>query len=248
VKKSVVPVLIVIALATLGGCSGPTTDSEEAIGEASQAVLMPVPIGYWKFDDYCPGNIVPNEEGLWGGDATLYNGAYCSSTAGFFGGANDRAEIPYHPALDFTNVMSVSAWVKADDTNPPQTIVGKWYAPDSYLLWLSNGSYRFSVALAGGGSYSVAAPAPPDITSHVIGVFDGSKLVIYVNGVPGPSASVVGTLKASTRPVTIGNHPSWNAFKGSIDEVQLFDVALAERSIQQKYCGGCSPPSSCCPF
>jgi len=160
-------------------------DEDGGIGEVSQA-LEPAPVAYWSFDT-CSGNVVPNEQGSWGA-ANLLNGASCGAantgTAGYFDGVDDRAEVPYDSRLDFTNVLSVSATVKPNDTTAPQTIVGKWYGPDSYLLWLSNGQYRFSVALADGSRPSISTPAAAGVFSKVMGTFDGNVLRMYVNGMP----------------------------------------------------------------
>jgi hypothetical protein len=258
VKKSAISILVVglAVLATFPGCVGPTTDADETIDEAGQAFVPappPAPVGYWTFDD-CDGNIVPNEEGDWGA-AALYDGASCgpggyAGSAGVFDGADDRAQVAYDGAFDFTKAMTVSAWVKPNGTSAPQTLVGKWYAPDSYLLWLSNGSYRFSVALAGGGSFSVSAPATVGVFSRVTGIFGQGYLKIYVDGALIQSASIGGgTLQPSTRPVTIGNHPAWNPFSGAIDEVQLYDVDLtAGGGGYRAKCAGCPNPDACCPL
>jgi hypothetical protein len=245
-------ILVLAALAALPGCLGPTIDSEEAIGEASQAwyIAPPPPIGNWHFNN-CDGDVVTNNGSQWLA-ATLYNGASCgpgfSGSAGIFDGIDDRAEIPYDSALDFTNAMTVSAWVKSNDTSVPQTIVSKWYAPNSYMLWLSNGRYRFSVELAGGERVAIAATgtATAGVFSHVTGVFNGATLKIYVNGDLKGSTDAAGTLQASTRPVTIGNHS--HPYAGAIDEVQLYDVALSDAQVAEEhelYCSGCSG-SQCC--
>ena len=252
-KMKIIPVLAV--LATLAGCAVPMTDSDETIGEVGQAFVWqaPPPVGYWSFND-CSENVVLNQGEL-SLPATLYNGASCGpstfGSAGIFDGIDDRAEIAYNSALDFTNQMTVSAWVKPNGTSAPQTIAGKWYAPDSYMLWLSNGSYRFSVALAGGGWFSVATPATAGVFSHVTGVFDGANLNIYVGANLMAQTSAVGTLQASARSVTIGNHPTWNPFAGAIDEVQLYNVALSAEQIGGVHmwtCTGCSGDHCCDPY
>lgn len=237
-------------LTALAGCLSPSADSEEVIGEAEQEQLgfVPDPVGVWTFDN-CTGNVVPNE--LDGPDATLYNGAWCDAGyeggAGYFDGVNDRAEVPHDSSVSFTNAMTVSAWVNPEGISAPQTIVGKWYAPDSYLLSLSNGTYRFSVALAGGVATSVAAPATASTWTHVAGVFNGAEIKIYLNGKLHASAPAMGTLQSSYRPVTIGNHPTWNPFKGKIDKVVLYNVDYSVSAPSRCFptCLGCDGKQCC---
>lgn len=250
--------LIAICISGLTGCSDAVSDAEEHIDSVEQSWLgdepTTTPIAHWKFDT-CSGNVVPNEVGSWGA-ANLAWGASCApgvfGNAGVFDGIDDRAWIAYDSRLDFTYEMTVSAWVKPNDTTAPQTIVGKWYSPDSYLLWLSNGYYRFSVALADGRYYTVSAPATQTTSgvSEVVGSYlAGQNLQLTVNGTT-TSISIPGGIKvplqASTRNVTIGNHPTWNAFAGQIDEVKLFDVARPHIRNGERQCAACNPPSNCC--
>lgn len=248
--------LVIVALLNATGCSDSGAESESDIDSLSAGLLgadtLPEPIGHWRFD-VCAGNVVANEEGPWGA-ANLLNGTTCApdafGNAGVFDGIDDRVEIPYDSRLDFTNGMTVSSWVTPTNTTPPQTIVGKWYGPDSYLLWLSNGYYRFSVALANGGRFMVTAPATAGVLSEVVASFDSVQLRLSVNGSETSISIDEGSkkvpLQSSTRPVTIGNHPSWNPFGGRIDEVKLYNIATQRVRRGPGNCAACNPPASCC--
>jgi hypothetical protein len=238
------------------GCSDPAVESAEAIDSVSQAYagqdLIPPPVAHWTFDNCAEGE-VPNEGQEWG-EANLLNGVTCGAgafnTAGIFDGVNDRAEVADDLRLHFTNVLTISAWVKPISTTPPQTIVGKWYAPDSYLLWLSNGYYRFSVALADGTYASVALPATANAYAKLVGRFNGQSIELLVSDSTADqvtSATAAGTLRQSDRPVTMGNHPSWNPYKGEIDEVKLYNTTdLEGNNHRMCFTINCNPPSVCC--
>jgi hypothetical protein len=44
-----------------------------------------------------------------------------------------------------------------------------------------------------------------------------------------------GPLQQSDRPLTIGNHPSWNAYAGDIDEVRVFGQALSADQVATSF-------------
>lgn len=203
------------------------------------------PVALWNFDR-CSEPGQPMLANQLGSDTkgAMVRGVTCEKgrfgQAAFFDGVDDLIEIPDRPQFHFTNQMTVTAWVKPLRlSNPPygmQTIVNKWYAMDSYMLGMHNGNFIFSVAFPGGQwgtTVNVSAPATVEVWTHVVGVFNGELLLLYINGKLAASTTATGTLQYSDRPISIGNHPSWNAFYGFIDEVSLYDVALNETQISQ---------------
>ncbi len=198
-------------------------------------------VGYWNFDQ-CSSTGKPmlaNEIGSQIQGTTL-QGATCEQGrfgyAGFFDGVDDLIEIPDQPSFHFTNQMTVSAWVKPLRVSGLQTIVNKWYAMDSYMLLIDNGNFVFTVAFPGGQwgtSVKVSAPATPGVWTHVAGVYNGQMLLLYINGQLVASTAASGILQDSDRPISIGNHPSWNVFYGFIDEVRLYNVALEAKQLSK---------------
>ena len=143
--------------------------------------------------------------------------------------------------LNFSDKLTVSAWVYPERLTGLQTIVNKWYAMDSYILLIQDGRFVFAVAFPGDASHPwgvtayVAAPATAKEWTHLAGVFDGATrtVTLYVNGVYAGSSSTPGSsLQQSNRPVVVGNHPSWNAFQGKIDEVGLYNAAFTEDQVR----------------
>jgi hypothetical protein len=195
----------------------------------------PYPLARWTFDA-CPSANV-SDEASGANPLTLANGASCSpgliETSGTFDGINDVAAVG-HSGLGATNALTVSAWVKPTKTSGISTIVNKWYAKDSYGLFIHDGYFEFSIALPGGTwgmVHTVKAPAPIHQWSDVAGVYSGSSLNLYVNGQLAATKAVSGTLQSSTRPVTVGNHPSWNAMQGQVDLIEIYDRALTRDQI-----------------
>lgn len=73
--------------------------------------------------------------------------------------------------------------------------------------------------------------------THIAAVFDGTNqlLKLYVNGVMVNSVAAGTSISADPTPFTIGRHALTNDryFKGKIDEVRLFNVALTDEQIQK---------------
>ncbi len=80
--------------------------------------------------------------------------------------------------------------------------------------------------------------------THVVMVHDGTSDIIYFNGVQVNIKSAAGALDATTHPLGIGYDPIDNAnyFNGSLDEVQLFNVALTAPQIAALYVAQNTPP------
>lgn len=203
------------------------------------------PVGYWRFTD-CSATSATIEDGSGNGfDGTRNAAVSCaagrSGLAGSFDGVSGEVDIADEEAFHLTTAVTLAAWVNPTEIGGLHTILNKWYAPDSYMLLVQNDQFIFTVALPGGewGVDTVAAaPAVSGVWTHLAGTYDGATVSLYVNGVLAAQASAApaGTtvaLQQSTRPLCIGNCPSWNAFAGLIQDVWLGDAVLTQTQIQQ---------------
>ncbi len=73
--------------------------------------------------------------------------------------------------------------------------------------------------------------------THVVMVHDGTKDIIYYNGVRVNEKSSTGSLDVTTKPLGIGFDPIDKNyfFNGSLDEVQVYNVALTDAEIAALY-------------
>jgi hypothetical protein len=234
------------------GMMGPPLDAEE-----DPLFRRLRPAAYWSFNRCdLDSNAVGNGLGvlLDGSRCAIHavlSGGRCSQgrfgTGISFDGVDDRVqtvgyvgniyEAECQTALNFTDQLTVSAWVYPERLSGLQTIVNKWYHKDSFGLFTIGGSFSFTVAFPDGGvgrTVDVLAPGTTGKWSHLAGVFDGTSARLYVDGEERASATNLpgSVLQQSTKPIVIGNHPTWNAFQGRIDEVALFDAALNEDEIK----------------
>lgn len=227
------------------------------------------PVGNWTFDDEVAGQQAPSPYALRGnavrinpeartpavdraeGDALELDGAgdYVSgvdATGAPVGVVNTK----YH--------FSVEAWVRPDTlpagsgmsfvaSQPGERQQGfRLYYAGAEGEW-SFSQHNDDVEGSSGPRAMNPAPVTPGKWVHLLGVHDGhrDKLVLYVNGVPGPEISLDSPW-TSAGPVTIGaskyGSAYGNYFDGLIDSVRTYDrvvtpneaAALATRLPQVK--------------
>lgn len=209
--------------------------TEAATAENSAVMIAkgPKPIGRWTFDELVSGtsNTVLDESGN-NNNLTMKNGAYLMSglieDCGNFDGVNDYAETASN-RCNVSTGLTISAWVRPENTSGIGVIVNKWYAKDSYSLAVNNGQFEFAVAHPGGTWGVVSSVKTPATNSwqHVVGTFDCTYLRIYLDGELKATKYAPGLIQQSYRPVSIGNHPSWNPYDGRIDMVTIYDEVVS---------------------
>jgi hypothetical protein len=94
---------------------------------------------------------------------------------------------------------------------------------------------------SGGGTFdgtirqaSGATAVPVHHWSHVALTYDGAILRLYVNGRQVSSRRTTGSIQTPGSPLWIGgNHPYGEYFRGLIDEVRVYDRALAREEIRR---------------
>jgi hypothetical protein len=156
-----------------------------------------------------------------------------------FDGSNDHVEIAHDPVWDLTGDLTVEAVVNMTGGGTLRTIVAKHLATtDTSTFELrvqaSNGVVQF-VQKTTAGTYMVIASSTPlaaGTTYHVAATKTGTTARLYIDGVLNRTATFGGTVATNTRPVRIGTRDGSRPFGGRIDEVAIYDHALAAARIQ----------------
>jgi hypothetical protein len=175
-----------------------------------------------------------------------------------FDGTNDTIDVNDAVDLDGSSAMTVSLWVNPDTLVTRDGIISKWnptsgQSGNSWGMRIDNtNADELMVFLASSGSdvgsvlYTTSnANLSTGVWSHLLFVYDGSlsaanRLKIYVNGSL-VSGSITGTLPTSlqnsNQKVAIGRAMLSNqtSFDGKIDEVALFQRALASTEVTNIY-------------
>jgi trimeric autotransporter adhesin len=156
-----------------------------------------------------------------------------------FDGRNDYGQGP-----QFTSGLAKSTimcWIKL---TAPFTSTGYVIGQDNFSLRvdMSSGSPKVIVTAVGGVFTTSVSTLSPSRWYHICAVYDGTsatdRLKLYINGrleITENSGTLAGTLATSTGKFTFGRNPNSaaNYFKGSIDEVRVFNTALTTDQIQK---------------
>jgi hypothetical protein len=153
-----------------------------------------------------------------------------------FNGTNSIVSVADAPSLDLTAGMTVSAWVRPSAVSGWRTVVLKERNPSlSYSLYAHSDASRPAGVIANpndtraNGSGALAL----NTWTHLALTFNGTSLVLYVNGIEVNRTGPPGAILTSTEALSIGGNNVWGEwFSGLIDEVRIYNRALSASEIQ----------------
>ncbi len=122
-----------------------------------------------------------------------------------FDGTNDKVGVLDSPELNPLNGMTVEAWINAAEWNTNiwgGVIIGKQGTnPDKGYCFTAgqNGRVEFTVSVDEGWK-SVATPALLGTNAwyHIAGVYNGTQVMLYINGVLIGTEDAIGVLTEGT--------------------------------------------------
>ena len=153
-----------------------------------------------------------------------------------FNGTNSMVRVASAASLNLGSAMTLSAWIQPTVSQSGwRTILQR--ETDAYHL---NSSTSTPMRPAGGGTFGTSTPIvvgptanPVNTWTHVALTYDGTILRLYVNGTQVATNNVTGAIQSTTNPLSIGgNAPYGEHFQGLIDEVRVYNRALAQTDIQ----------------
>ena len=151
-------------------------------------------------------------------------------------GTSDLVLVPDSASLDLTTAMTVEAWVYPTGSTNWQTVVMK-EAPTglAYTLYARVNAARPGAYINVGGADQAASSGtalPLNAWSHVAMTYNGTSLLLYVNGVLRSTRSVPGVLVVTSGRLSIGGNSVWGEyFRGRIDEVRIYSRVLTAAEI-----------------
>jgi hypothetical protein len=236
---------ICLVMAFLTSCSKDNVPTENT----PKSTLGDGLIAFYNFNDTL---LDQSGNGLSG---TAYGGAYCSELGGnksyYFNGNGDYIKVRNSPLLNPTNAVTISLWVKPIDYVGigTEVLVEKPYTSHTspyyqYLLGItgSYGSYpyNFTLNVSINGAYcGINTGSNTWIQGnwyHVVGLFDGNAMKLYVNGELRKSLDSPGSIPSYNTDLFMGKHANLsNSTEVTLDNVRIYRRALSEKEIQELY-------------
>jgi len=216
-------------------------------------------VGHWRMNEYGWSNrfyevkdasIGKNDGRGRDGATTHYWGRYGRS--GTFNGASAYVSGGKEPSLRPTDHIAVECWVNIQSMSDWESIVS--YAYDTsdresgYDLYFHSGQVRFRVATGSSGFTNSPGFSPQTNTwYHMVGVYDGSKVRLYIDGVEQGSGTAasggIDWTHTSANELYIGRFHDNNEnhhYQGKIDEVLIYNRPLSGEEINDHFHFGLS--------
>jgi hypothetical protein len=207
------------------------------------------PIAAWSFDEVGEGgtaeDVTGNGHTATIEGATLARGKYGQALQ--FDGENDVAKVPNSAAFALTEGFTLEAWVRPEsESNEWAPIlakeIGGGEAAEELAWWLYEGGHEPNVPFGGTepapGERNKALgddPLPVDVWSHLALTYDGSQVVLYVDGELVDCSEVPsGGPRVTGGELQIGaNTEHADYYKGRIDEVRIYNRPLSSVEVQE---------------
>jgi hypothetical protein len=188
----------------------------------------------------------------YGNNGIVSGGAVVNSSGRYGGGfefdgnIDSSIIISNNLTLNITSYIALEVWVKPSIVSLAyQYIITKGSTESTervYGLMIENSDIRFFINGwdSGDGSDVIAlSSVSVDTWYHLVGVYNGSELMIYKNGELVINSSYSGAIDTNNVDVHIScrdNAGSFNyCFNGSVDEVRIWNRSLSASEVQQLY-------------
>jgi PKD repeat protein len=161
-----------------------------------------------------------------------------------FNGVNQYVEIEDESAFDITEAITLEVWIKPENTNiPMEGVLSKNYGDNAhpYQMRLLNDEVEvgfYSNTIGWQHTSTTNANLPSGEWSHIAFTYDRSYMKIYVNGEQKATKYFTSPIPANDQPFEIGrtNDVVYKYFKGTIDEVRVWNVARTQSEIAENMC------------
>ena len=174
--------------------------------------------------------------------ATVTGALWTPQGRTFVAAGGDRIVVPDAASIDFTNALTLIAWVKLSAIDAWNGVIGKAttiWSQTSYTLrvLLDN---TFSADLSADGvtpvALTVAGALSKDVWYHLATTFNRPDRVLYKNGVSVATSSWDNDVFVGTSDIYLGKYAGDSAtVSGTIGEVFLYNRALTALEIQHIY-------------
>lgn len=155
-------------------------------------------------------------------------------------GTNDFFNIPSFP--DINTEVTVSIWISPTFLQTSTGYItkgnlgndnGDWFLGEDSV---TQGLPRFCLDAGTIACVDATTTSVVGEWMHVVGVYNTTQLIIYVNGVKEATADKTGAMDNNQNQVNFGAYysPSFS-FEGYVDEARIWNVSLSDEEVYQQY-------------
>lgn len=171
----------------------------------------------------------------------VFNDRGRSGPAMFFDGSNDRILLIGTASLTTLTAFTIEFWCNptliGGDAVIRDIVSFSWGGNGAYLMWIDDGvankvNFRIKNDIATSYTCSNTRFTPALVWHHVVGVYTGAAIILYIDGVAGTAVAATGTLSGAGN-ITIAG--ASNDYSGLIDEYRFYRRALTASEIIALY-------------
>ena len=219
----------------------------------SDEVLADSPLAYWRLGE-SSGTTIGDSSGNTR-DGT-YAGTYTLGATGLLGGDSDTAvsatsgvgSVTAASWMNVSGAVSLECWFKTTTSGVlgliGRTNAGTWGESDTNTarIYLNNGTLVFQVFSSSwtpAFTLQTTTTYHEGIRHHVVGTWDGSTAVLYVDGASVVSTSASFTMASSSSlPFYLGKMAGFFSYAGTLDEVAYYSTALSSTRVGAHFSAG----------
>jgi hypothetical protein len=224
----------------------------------STEVLADSPLAYYRLAETSGTTLVDasgnSRNGAYGGTAYTLNQSGATSDGDpavkFFGthlSTVGYASVPSAAWMDVTSAITLECWLYSLSPGGGVSstggggIFGRWANGSSInagMLWVSNAEQLGAIIKIGGTNRSLTTGTyPPTAWTHVAVTYNGTTMILYINGASASTLSVTGAITTGTCNLDIGAYTSgsWPLQNHYVDECAMYGTALSATRIAAHY-------------
>jgi len=197
-------------------------------------------VAHYTMDETSWGTVVDSQNGF---NGTAFNGANTTGGTcryGQFDGVDDYVQVPHNAALNGSEALTYMAFVRADtwsglDQIMAKSVHGGGAGRAQMGIFSESGVLKGRAeTLNGRKEINTALPVTAGDWVHIAMVFNGTSLVLYLDGIAVANTNFSATtLVQTTDPLNISKRVGTNDyyFHGLIDDVRVYSVAFNAQEV-----------------
>jgi hypothetical protein len=176
-------------------------------------------------------------------NGTLINGPTFSSSNGgsiVFDGVDDTTIVTDSNSLDLSSAITIETWIYPTKSTGVQNVISKSNSTNNngYIFPRTDNAWAAVIFYLHIGGWTTLSATWPglNIWTHTAATYDGSNMIVYINGLQANSKAQSGTIATNVNNLTLGDQPSYNEFYGGrLAKGLIYNRALTAAEILQNF-------------